>query len=315
MKKNIVFSLFLVISLSFFSGFVFSRNAPQVSIKMNIKDLPQYNLRLIGPSDPSFDERMKKEFRGESNEVIDALKPFSVFLENKGKSTVVGYLIQWGFTKADGTNQYYRKAVLNRQALMGGGEDLAPELSRQSGQVEPHSAIFLSLLSPEGGGNLGIEISREEAEQIKQGKRPDQSTVLQRFRAEAAQCSAITVTIDAAVFDDGTFVGPDTSNFFNQTKAVIEAKRDFLNELSAGLSGSGEVSDSLHGRLQETASEQVENLGSKSTPDDYYNYFKKLSAIEFLQATKAQGEKKAIERAQRELNKNKPWATLRKKDQ
>jgi hypothetical protein len=256
---------------------------------------------------------VKKEFRGESNEVIDALKPFSVFLENKGKHTVVGYLIQWCFTKADGSNQYYRKAVLNPQALMG-GEDLAPELSRQSGQIEPHSAILLSLLSPGGGGNLGIEISREEAEQIKQGKRPDQSTLLQRFRAEAAQCTAITVSIDAAVFDDGTFVGPDTSNFFNQTKAVIDAKRDFLIELSAGLSSSGKVSDSLHGRLKETASQQVEDLGSKSTPSDYYNYFKKLSTIEFQQATNALGEKKAIERAQRELNKNKPWATLRKKD-
>lgn len=263
MKKNIVFSLFLVILVSFFSGFALSRNAPQGSIKMHIKDLPQHNLRLISPSDPSFDERVKKEFRGESNEVIDTLKPFSVFLENKGKSTVVGYLIQWCFTKADGSNQCYRKAVLNPQALM--GEDLSPEYSRQSGQIEPHSAVFLSLLSPAGGGNLGIEISREEAEQIRQGKRFDQSTLLQRFGAEAAQYTAITVSIDAAVFDDGTFVGPDTGNFFNQTKAVIDAKRDFLNELSAGLSDSGNVSDSLHVRLQETASQQVEDLGSKSS--------------------------------------------------
>lgn len=314
MKKNIIFSIFLVILVSFFSGFVFSRNAPKGSIEMHIKDLPQHNLRLISPADPSFDERVKKEFRGESNEVINALKPFSVFLENKGTNTVVGYLIQWCFTKADGTNQCYRKALLNPEALMG-GENLPPELSRQSGQIEPHSAIFLSLLSPGGGGNLGIEITREEAEQIKQGKQPDQSTLLQRFRADAAECTAITVSIDAAVFDDGTFVGPDTSNFFNQTKAVIDAKRDFLKELSAGLSSSGKVSDSLQGRLQETASQQVEDLGSKSTSSDYYNYFKKLSAMEFLQAKNAQGEEKAIERAQRELNKNKTWASLRKKDE
>ncbi len=313
MKKNIVVSLFLVILVSFFSGFVLSKNAPQGSIKMHIKDLPHHNLRLISPSDPSFDERVNKEFRGQSNEVTDALKPFSVFLENKGESTVVGYLIQWCFTKADGSNQYYRKALLNPQALMG-DQNLSPELSRQSGQIEPHSAIFLSLLSPQGGGNLGIKISREEAEEFRQGKRLDQSTLLQRFRAEAAQCTAITVSIDAAVFDDGTFVGPDTSNFFNQTKAVIEAKRDFLNELAAGLSNSSKLGDSQHGRLQETAAQQLEDLGSKSTPSDYYNYFKKLAAIEFLQAKNAQGEEQALEKARLEMNKNKPWVTLRKKD-
>ena len=91
MKKNIVFSLFAVILVSFFSGLIFSRNALQGSIKMNIKDLPQHNLRLISPSDPSFDGRLKEEFREQSNEVIDSLKPFSVFLENKGENTVVGY--------------------------------------------------------------------------------------------------------------------------------------------------------------------------------------------------------------------------------
>jgi hypothetical protein len=310
MNKNIFFFLSLMVLVSFLSGFALTRNASQGSIKMHIKDLPQHHLRLISPSDPSFDERLKKEFRGQSNEVIEALKPFSVFLENKGNSTVVGYLIQWCFIKANGSTQCYRKALLNPQAFMG-GEDLAPELSRQSGRIEPHSAIFLSLLSPGGGGNLSIPISREEAEGLRQGKRPDQGDVLERFRSQAAQSTAITVSIDAAAFDDGTFVGPDTSNFFNQANAVIRAKRDFLSELSGELSGSDKVSDLLHKRVEETAAQEVADLSSKSTPSDYYDYFKKLSAMEFLQTTKAQGEKKAVEGVQRELKK--AWTTLRKK--
>jgi hypothetical protein len=55
-----------------------------VSIKIHIKDLPQHHLRLIAPSDPSFAERLRKEVK-ESNDVLNALKPFSVFLENKGE--------------------------------------------------------------------------------------------------------------------------------------------------------------------------------------------------------------------------------------
>jgi hypothetical protein len=311
MKKTIVFSLSVVILGSFLSGFALSRSSKTVNVKMHIKDVPQHKLRLIGPSDPSFDERLRKELKGESNEVVDTLKPFSVFLENTGASPVVAYLIQWCFTKSDGSNQYYRKAVLNPQALMD-GENLSPELRQQSGRVEPDSAIFLSLLSTAGSGILRTEASPQEAEELKQGKRLDQSSILQRFSAQAEKFSEITVSIDAAFFEDGTFVGPDTTNFFDQTQAVINAKRDFLNELAAGLSNSGTNKDSLYGRLREIATQPIESIDSSSTPADYYNYFKKLSASEFLQTKDVQGEDKAIEMALRPMNKS--WATLRKKD-
>jgi hypothetical protein len=278
---------------------------------MHIKDLPQHNLRLIGPSDPSFEERLRKELKGESNEVVDTLKPFSVFLENKGGRPVVAYLIQWCFSRADGSNQYYRKAVLNPQALMD-GETLSPELRRQSGRVEHDSTIFLSLLSADGGGILRTDVSPKEAEELKQGKRFDRSTLLQRFSAQAAQFTEITVSIDAAFFDDGAFVGPDTSNFFAQTKAVIDAKRDFLSELAAGLSNSGTATDALDGHLQEIAAQPIESIDSSSTPSDYYNYFKKVSASEFLRMKEIQGEGQSIGMALRPMNK--PWARLHKKD-
>lgn len=311
MKKTIVLSLSLITLVSLLAGFALSGSSQTVSIKMHRKDLPQHNLRLIGPTDPSFDERLRTELKGESNEVVDTLKPFSVFLENKGAKTVVAYLIQWCFTKSDGSNQYYRKGVLNPQALMD-GENLSPELRRQSGRIEPYSAIFLSLLSTDGSGILRTEASPKEAEELKQGKSLDQSSSLQRFSAQAEKFTEITVSIDAAFFEDGTFVGPDTTNFFNQTQAVIDAKRDFLNELAAGLSNSGRSRDSLYGRLQETATQPIESIDSSSTPANYYNYFKKLSASEFLQTKDVQGEDKAIEMALRPMNKS--WATLRKKD-
>ena len=311
MKKTIILSLSLISLVSLLSGFALSGSSQPVRTKMHIKDLPQHNLRLIAPSDPSFDERLRKELKGESNEVVDTLKPFSVFLENKGGRPLVAYLIQWCFTRADGSNQYYRKAVLNPQALMD-GEDLSPELRRQSGRVEHDSAIFLSLLSTDGSGILRTEVSPKEAEELKQGKRFDQSSLLQRFSAQAAQFTEITVSIDAAFFDDGTFVGPDTSNFFSQTKAVIDAKRDFLNELASEVSNSGKARDSFYGHLQEIVTQPIEPIDSSSTPTDYYNYFKKLSASEFLGMKERQGEDKAIAMAVRPMNK--PWATLRKKD-
>ena len=311
MKKTIILSLSLIILGSLLSGFALGRRSRPVKIRMHVKDLPQHEFRLIGPSDPSFDERLKKELKGESNEVVDTLKPFSVFLENRSGKTVVAYLIQWCFTRADGSNQYYRKAVMNPQALME-GENLSSQLRRQSGQIEHDSAIFLSLLSPDGSGIMRTDASPREIEELRKGKRPDQSSLLQRFGDQAAQFAEITVSIDAAFFEDGTFVGPDSTNFFAQTKAVIDAKRDFLNELAAGVSNSSTNKALLYTHLQQTASEPVESIDSTSTPDDYYKYFKKLSAREFLKMKDVQGQDQAIETSLRPIKK--PWAKLRKED-
>jgi len=310
MKKTIVLSLSLVILVSFLSGFALSRSSQMVSIKMHIKDLPQDNLRLISPSDPSFDERLRKELKGESNEVVETLKPFSVFLENKGGRPVVAYLIQWCFTRADGGNQYYRKAVLNPQALMD-GEDLSPELARQSGRIERDSAIFLSLVSIDGSGMLRAEVSPKEAEEFRQGKTADQASLLQRFIAQAGQYAEITVSIDGAFFDDGTFVGPDTSNFFAHTKAAIDAKRDLLNEIALGLSNSAMTTDSLYAHIQATAAQTSESIDSESTPTQYYNYFKTFYASDILQTKKLHGQDKALAMAAQSMKK--PWAILRKK--
>jgi hypothetical protein len=310
MKKTIVLSLSLVILVSFLSGFALSRSSQMVSIKMHIKDLPQDNLRLISPSDPSFDEKLRKELKGESNEVVDTLKPFSVFLENKGRRPVVAYLIQWCFTRADGGNQYYRKAVLNPQALMD-GEDLSPELARQSGRIERDSAIFLSLVSIDGSGMLRAEVSPKEAEEFRQGKIVDQTSLLQRFIAQAGQYAEITVSIDGAFFDDGTFVGPDTSNFFAHTKAAIDAKRDLLNEIALGLSNSAMTTDSLYAHIQATAAQTSEPIDSESTPTHYYNYFKTFYASDILQTKKLHGQDKALAMAAQSMKK--PWAILRKK--
>jgi hypothetical protein len=311
MKKTIILSLAVVILGSFLSGFALSRSSKTVNMRMHIKDVPQHNLRLIGPSDPSFDERLRKELKGEANEVVETLKPFSVFLENRGPKAVVAYLIQWCFTKPDGSNQYYRKGVVNPQALMD-GENLSPELRQQSGWVEPDSARFLSLLAPDGGGMLRAEVSPKEVEEFRQGKKFDQTWLLERFGAQAAKFTEITVSIDGAFFEDGTFVGPDTTRFFDQTQAVINAKRDFLKELAEGLSNSARNRDQLYERIRETATQPIESIDSSSTPADYYNYFKKLAATEFLRTKDIQGEDKAIGVALRPVNK--PWATLRKKD-
>lgn len=311
MKKTIVPSLFLIILVSLLSGFALSRSSKRVIIELHVKDLPQHKLRLISPSDPSFDERLRIELKGESNEVVDALKPFSVFFENKGERPVVAYLIQWCFTSKDGSNQYYQKALLDPHALMD-AENLTPDYKRQSGWIEPQSARLLSLLSPDGGGMVRTEVSPKEAEAFKKGKRFDQTSLLQRYTARLGKYTEITVSIDGAFFDDGTFVGPDTSSFFTKTEALIDARKDLLNEIVAGQSNPAMTREALFRRIEETATQPTGSIDSNSTAADYYKYFKTFYASEFLQTKKTQGEDQALAMATQRTHK--PWAKLHKNE-
>ena len=310
MRQTIVPYLVLIILVSLMSGFALSRSSNPVSIKIHTKDLPSHGLRLIGPSDPSFDGRLRIEHPGEPNESLATIKPLSVFFENQAQRPVVAYLIQWCFTTKNGRNQYYRKAVLNPRALME-GENLTPELNQQSGRIEPGAALLLSLLSVDGKGMMRAEINPKEADEFRRGKKLDHTSLMQRFSKEVSQYTEITVMIDGAFFDDGTFVGPDTSNFFAQTQAAVNARRDLLNEIASSMSNSSLTTDSLHERIQATASFPIEALDSESTATDYYNYFKKFYAGDILQIEKLQGRESALKMAVK--SRNKPWATMRKK--
>lgn len=162
-------------------------------VRIHQKDFPEHGLTLIGPSDPTFDQELASTLKGQSSEVVNTLKPFSVFLANKRERPVVAYVVQWCFTRPDGHNEYYRSGVLDPRALMD-APYLSEELKRQSGRVEPNSASFHSLLSLDGSGPFRLPLSRDEAEAVKQGKL-DRGSLLQRYRAQLEKYTEITISI------------------------------------------------------------------------------------------------------------------------
>lgn len=224
---------------------------------------------------------------------------------------MVAYLIEWCFTREDGTNDCYRKAVINPRALME-GEDLPPEYDEQSGKIKPDSTRFCSIISPDGSGPMRFEVSRDEAEKIKAGARYDKQTLLRRFSSHlATKYSDITVSIDGVFFEDGTFVGPDNTGFFAQTKAGIDAKYDLLNEIASGLTNPSQTKDDVFRQIEATANQPDIRLDSNSTPTDFYNFNKKLYANELLQLRNAYGDDNALTYALHSIKK--PWRKLQKK--
>ena len=310
MKKIIILSMFFIVSVSIFSGFVLSRTSQNMSIRIHSKDLPEQGLTIINPSDPSFDARLANAVAGEPSEVVNDFKPYSIFLENKSRQTVVAYMIQWCFTKGDGTNDCYRKAFSSPRALME-GEYLPAEYEARSGRIKPNSSILFSLISPDGSGPFRLSISREEAEKIKQGAKPDKSELLHRFSSELAKYTDVTVSIDGAFFEDGTFVGDDTSGFFVQIEAQINAKRDLLNELAVNTADPHKSKDEVFSHLRTFAEQPATDLSNQSTPADYYNHFKRFYANEILSMRQTLGDEKGLAIALEPIKK--PWRRLTKK--
>jgi len=158
---------------------------------------------------------------------------------------------------------------------------------------------------------LRTELSAEEAEAVKKGKKFERSSLVQRFSDKAANYSEVTVSIDGAFFEDGTFVGPNTTNFFEQTKAVIDARRDLLNEIGNGLSNNTLTVKDASNYVEEIANSNPNALNSHSTVTDYYDHFRALYAYEIVQMKRVHGADKGLEIALLPLHK--PWAKLTKK--
>jgi hypothetical protein len=310
MRKTFVLIMLIISAGTVTAGFVMSRSARAMTVKVHKKDLPEHGLTIISPSDPSFDTLLTAHLKGEPNEMIDRLKPFSFFVENKSKQTVVAYTIQWCFTRSDGTNEYSIKTLVNPKALME-GDDLSEEMIEQSGRIRPNSTSFFSLVSPDGSGSFRVPLRPEEAEQFKKGIQPDRATLLQRYSDELSKYSDITLSIDGAFFDDGTFVGPDTTGFFDKTKAEIGARYDLLSEIVHG-SSKGKSKDDIFNDLANTANQPEVRLDSKSSASDYYNFHKRRLAAEISRARNIVGDEKALARALTPMKNQ--WRVLRKKD-
>lgn len=310
MRKTAVLALIIISAITLTGGFVLSRSARAMSIKVHKKDLPEHGLTIIGPSDPSFDALLAARLKGESSEIMDNLKPFSFFVENKSKLMVVAYTIRWCFTKADGTNDCYVSSLTNPRALMD-GENLPEEMIEQSGKIKPNSTRFFSLLSLEGSGFISVPANPAEVEQMKNGSTPDRGELLRRYGAELSKYSDVTFEIDGAFFDDGSFVGPDTTGLFGRTKALIGAQYDVLTEITRGLSKPGKTKVDVFKDLEATAGQPEITLNSKSTFDDHYKYYKRRYANEILRSRTFVGDEKALRLALRPMKK--PWRVLQKK--
>jgi hypothetical protein len=337
MKKTAV-----VIALAgtlMFTGAFLWRNAKvqAMSIQVNVKDLPEHGVRLIAPSDPSFDHRAQPFLKGQPQTMVDRIKPFSVIVENSGRLAIVGSCIKWEILKRDGTTSIRPMSSLNPRALMDGGE-----LQTTGGAaIPPSSTRFVSLFGSAGEGQqmelnsswLSFRGSEKEAEAfdnaLAQGNKEEvfNRSDMGKLLREA---TLVTVSIDLVFFEDCTYVGDNQSESFIGVKAHIDARYDLATEVAVA-HNQGKAPDEifrqvgdivaanlptrnpmiyLYGGKQISKSDGAADTASRKYSEEY-KFFKAIYAQELMRMKDALGAKEAISYAVKLLNR--PRKELRRR--
>src|SRR5918912_2147203 len=123
MKIAILTSFALVSVILFNVGAHFKRD-----VAMNVKDLPEHGLILVTSADPSFSELTANLYQ-ESDNSMEALKPFSVLLKNMGNKTVIAYQLKWELTQPDGRILTNTQGFTNLEKLRTINDTESPELT------------------------------------------------------------------------------------------------------------------------------------------------------------------------------------------
>jgi len=278
MKKDVLLISLLVLVAMFNVGAHRSVGVA-MRIQVNTVGLPEHGLTLINSSDPLFNK-----LAGDA--IHEQLKPFSVLLKNIGDKRVIAYQLKWTLTRPDGRVLTNTQGFVNLNGLKRvTPEDLGSEVGPSDESVFDPGAVMLC--SPAGNQKLGKDdndsstsivistSSKPEAGNEATQVRPEVSRAshMTELSEQLSQLSNITVSLDGALFDDGVYVGPDSTHFFSLLRSRWKARADLIREV-----GEQAHAKSRAEYLRALAEGPRLRLNHKSTPDDIYNYYKQRLA-------------------------------------
>jgi hypothetical protein len=298
MKRIIYALLSIVITIMLFTGVLWAfKRRQSVNVRLNVKDLPEHSLYITTPTDPSFDDMVSTYAKGQANATNDLSKSFSVFISNFSTRAVVAYRIKWELLRSDGkllmhTESYSEPGLLMGRSL---GESNS-QLDEDSNVIRPNASKLVSWVT-----SMALNNATDSSHE------PD--AALNQLKTHFLSATALTVSIDGIFFEDGTFVGQNTTGYYEQIEAQIKARRDLVDSIRLAVKKRGEI-DEVFSSIERASQAEDVRVNYDTTPAEFYNLYKKIFARELTGMRNAYGQKKAIAYAL-ELQ-NRPWARLRK---
>lgn len=297
--KNVIAALLLISAgLAAAAGYnLEGADKQSVHPQINIKDISEQGLSIVGSGDATFNSAVESLSKGKDSPVLEALRPFSICIKNRSRRSVVAFTLKWQLMREDGTIRTKTIDYIELWKLMGissAGQD-GYIIQSDSALFAVPSVEFPLLLN--GGEGQSIVLTA------------DQALTLDAVRAELSQYTNITVTLDGAFFDDGLFVGPDSTGFFDKVVAKRNAKRDLILQIKQDLR-QGKSKEQILNHLEELANGRDADSNSNSTNDSYYTRNKKDAAADILRMRGSIGSDGAIEATLRQMRE--PVPELRK---
>jgi hypothetical protein len=181
--------------------------------------------------------------------------------------------------------------------------------------LEPGSSRMLSLIDVIGKGRGAsiwtgagqIRPARDKTvpENIGQQSQEYTQQQIEKLNKLVEDSVSWSVSIDGCFFEDGSFIGPDKTAFFENTKAEQDAEHDLLQEVKDIVASRHQQDKEFTGvfeHLQSVAGLENPTL-SEFNRTGFYNYKKAIFARQILAVRKKVGEQRTIDYVREELNK------------
>ena len=288
----LVISCALIFSLAISERDMGSRTTEKPLMKINIRDLREHGISLIAPSD----------LRSTHGKDV-AIYPYSILLKNTSGRLVVGYSIKWecfdGKGESAARDLSHDRKFSNSLgfAFMYGEESERRAILKNADEViEPNSTWLISPDLPARKlSGLLAEINTEL----------DQAALAEI----QAACPTMTVTLDGVFFDDGTFIGPDTNDFFAKVKTQMDVRHEVLQGVHSDLQSGKDPTEVFQG-LEQIRDRERQVSGGEMTMDQLRSFYRHMFAQDVLGMKEVWGAEGAIANVERQLSRH--WVTLRK---
>lgn len=298
--------------ISHYITFVFVKRSTAVPLKFNKKDLPQHGLVIVRQSDSEFE---KLRSRLPYNAIGDDTGQPQCFIKNlNAHKRVIAFTLKWEMATNDGrvttrVRRLSRSDVLVGKEGIPGPDDIATLL--------PETARFFSFFGYGDGQPVDLKgtgpqlAARDNRELM---KKLDEAGVLTHLNDQLRRTTSVTLSLDAALFDDGTLVGEDTTSHYHRIKAQADQKRDLVKEIYSRLK-SGESYELVMRSIQERSS----NLSAFSvtpaddaTPEEITKHYEKRFLDEILEMRAGFGSDELALRQFLWVNHNNEYLKIRK---
>ena len=257
-----------------------SKSIPASLLKIQTAGLPEYGIEVIGPAEATFTTLISKGLQKTGGTDVDALKRSSVFVVNNSQQSIAALSVKWELFQADGRSVVHCvRHMAGLKVISDAGPAQFPE------EIARNDYRLISLLDVFNDSNENFRINMR-------GGNVDKARQL-------AESVKVTVSVDAILFVDGTFVGPDTRNFFGSLKAELETINEVFTEAAQALNGDSEAMRHIEVLAGDRKGVQMpvgENSGNNQLAREQY-------ARMILGMRKKLGDKTALERINAELSK------------